>query len=210
MAARWLLWFIAATVMRIFFLFGFRLRVTGMANVPARGGVVIASNHQSYFDPPLVGCPLSRMACYMARHTLFSNRLFGALIRGLNAFPVRRDALDRQALREAVQRLQAGECLVLFPEGTRTRDGSIGQLKTGVLMIADRAGVPVVPAVIEGAFLAWPRHGRMRRHPISIWYGRAISAAERKQMSRKEFAAALRAEMLKGQAILKEMQIRAR
>jgi 1-acyl-sn-glycerol-3-phosphate acyltransferase len=123
---------------------------------------------------------------------------------------VRLGVADTTAMREAVRRLKQGWCLVVFPEGTRTQDGSIGRLKPGVLMIAERAGVPIVPAVVEGAFEAWPRSGGMRRHPISVWYGRPISAAQRSNMSRQEFAEALRAEMLKGQALLKKMRSRVR
>jgi len=200
---RRLLWFLCRAATWTFFILGFRLRVFGITNVPERGGLVIASNHQSYFDPPLLMLALKRHGSFMARNTLFNNRLFGALISGLNAFPVRRGAMDKQAVREAVRRLKNGGCLVLFPEGTRTRNGEIGPLKPGVLSIAERAGVPIVPAVIEGAFQAWPRTGGLRLHPISVWYGRPMTPKDRKGMSRSQIARALRAEMHSAQAALK-------
>ena len=182
----------------------------GFTNLPERGGVVIASNHQSYFDPPLLSLGPTRHSAFMARSTLFDNWLFGAFLRGLNSFPVRRGGMDKDAVREAVRRLKNGACLILFPEGTRSRDGTIGPLLPGVLSIAERAGVPIVPAVVEGSFEAWPRHGRIRRRPLSVWYGCPISVEERENMSRAEFADVLREHMCLAQAKLKEMQARAR
>ena len=210
MIGRQLLWFLARAACWVLFLPGFRLRVFGLANVPDRGGVLIAANHQSYFDPPLLALALARHCTFMARSTLFDNPLFGALIRGLNSFPVRRDGMDRDAVREAVRRLQHGACLILFPEGTRTPDGRMGALMPGVLSLADRADVPIVPAAIEGAYQAWPRHGHIRRHPISVWYGRPISPEERKKLSRTELAQALRKRICAAQVELKEKQLRAR
>lgn len=210
MIGRELFYLLARFACRVFFLLGFRLRVFGFANLPERDGVVIASNHQSYFDPSMLSLGPTRHCSFMARSTLFDNRLLGAILRGLNTFPVRRGGMDKEALREADRRLKNGACLVLFPEGTRSRDGTIGPLLPGVLSIAERAGVPIVPAVVEGAFEAWPRHGRIRRRPISVWYGRPISVAERKGMSRAEFADVLRERMCLAQAKLKEMQARAR
>ena len=139
------------------FVLAFRVRVFGQLNVPRRGGVLIVSNHQSYLDPVLLSLGFERSVSFMARRTLFRNRAFGRLIAALNAFPVTRGGLDIAAMREAVRRLQNGECLVVFPEGTRTSDGKIAPLRPGILAIAERADVPIVPAVIEGAFEAWPR-----------------------------------------------------
>jgi len=205
---RRLLWSVSRAGMSAFFILGFRLRVFGTANVPERGGLVIASNHQSYFDPPLLMVALKRHGSFMARNTLFDNRLFGALIRGLNAFPVRRGAMDKQAVREAIRRLKNGWCLVLFPEGTRTHNGEIAPLKPGVLSIAERAGVPIVPAVIEGAFQAWPRTGGLRAHPISVWYGRPLTPKARKGMSRSQIACSLRSQMRSAQAALRKIRAR--
>ena len=182
----------------------------GQTNVPARGGVVIAANHQSYMDPPLLVLALDRMAAFMARRSLFRHPLFAALVRGLNAFPISRGQSDPAAVRGALQRLKNGWCMILFPEGTRTRDGRIGRLRPGVFRIADRAGVPIVPAIVEGAFQAWPRQGRLRRHPISVWYGRPISAETRRIIGLTESMALLRSEFEKGRAALRKMQARAR
>ena len=156
MAARRVLWVILRGLLRVICLFAFSLRVFGQNNVPARGGVLLVSNHQSYLDPILVGLGLDRSVAYMARKTLFRNRWFGQLIWWLNAFPVDRDGRDVSAVREAVDRLRDGWCLVVFPEGTRSRDGEIAPFRHGALAVADRVNAAIVPAVVEGAFEAWP------------------------------------------------------
>jgi len=155
----------------------FRARVFGRRNLPERGGAILACNHQSYLDPIFLGLRVTRPVHYMARESLFRWPVFGALIRSLNAFPVKRGLADLAAMREAVRRLRAGAFLVVFPEGTRTRTGEMGPLHAGVGAMARRAGVPVVPAVVEGAFAAWPRHRRWPA-PKTVWvaFGRPLAA----------------------------------
>jgi 1-acyl-sn-glycerol-3-phosphate acyltransferase len=136
----------------------------------------------------------------MARRTLFRVAPFRWLITALNAFPVTRGGLDIAAMREAVRRLREGWCLVVFPEGTRTPDGRIAALRPGILMIAERADVPIVPAVIDGAFEAWPRGALPRPGKVTVSYGRAISPQERGRLSRDELVARLQTEMLRLQA----------
>src|SRR4030095_8197153 len=104
----------------------FRGRVFGLKNVPNEGGVLLACNHQSYFDPVSVTLPLYREGNYMARDTLFVNPHFKRLIESLNAFPVKRGASDVGAVKEIMRRLKDGKIVVVFPEATRTRDGEIG------------------------------------------------------------------------------------
>ena len=161
--------------LRILFKVFFRLKVSGAENVPREGGVLLACNHQSFFDPIIVSHGLKRPITFMARDTLFRNWLFGPMISRLNSFPVRRGKADVDAIHEAVQRLQWGWALLVFPEGERTRDGRIAKLRGGPAMLAHRANVPIVPAVIKGAFEAWPRHRKLFRfHRISIVFGRPI------------------------------------
>jgi 1-acyl-sn-glycerol-3-phosphate acyltransferase len=155
----------------------FRVRVFGRGNVPLAGGTILASNHQSYMDPVFVAVGLRRPVHFMARDTLFGPPLFGSLIRSLNAFPVRRGGGDVGAMRAAVNRLSLGAALVVFPEGTRTDDGSIGELKEGFCAVAIRSNAAVVPVVIEGAFDAWPK-GQAVFAPRSVWvaFGRPLAA----------------------------------
>jgi 1-acyl-sn-glycerol-3-phosphate acyltransferase len=137
-----------------------RLRVYGAEHIPREGGALLAANHQSYLDPPLVASGLPREMHFMARRSLFRNPLFRAAIVRCNAFPIERDTADVKGVREAIARLEAGNLLLVFPEGTRTRDGTIGRMKPGIGVLAERAAVPIVPVLIEGAYEVWPK-GRL-------------------------------------------------
>jgi 1-acyl-sn-glycerol-3-phosphate acyltransferase len=174
----------------IFFVPLFRVRVFGRQNLPAAGGAVIASNHQSFFDPVLIGVGLGREVDYMARASLFRSPLFRRLIKSLNAFPIKREGVDVEAMREAIARIRRGRLVLVFPEGTRTRDGSLGAVRRGLSLISERAQAPVVPAVIQGAYQAWPRGARMiRPHRIGVAFGRPISVEEQSRMTSEELAA---------------------
>ena len=139
------------------------LRIRHANRVPRRGGVIIASNHQSFLDPPLVGSCLQREICYMARRTLFEIPVLGRLIRMSNAFPVDRESADIKSMKTAINLLRNGEALLVFPEGTRSEDGSLGRLKPGIRILAARANVPVVPVLIQGAHCVWPKGRRFPR-----------------------------------------------
>lgn len=152
----------------------FDLKVYGVEHVPRSGGAIIASNHQSYLDPVLIGVALPRPLSYMAKSELFRNRLFARLIRSLHAFPVRQGAGDVGAMKESIRRVREGHLLNIYPEGTRTEDGRLQPILPGVALVVRRAGVPVVPAVVDGAFDAWPPHRKLprpRRWPIIVLYG---------------------------------------
>ena len=172
-------------------------RIYGRHHVPRAGGVIIIANHQSFFDPVLVGLALQRECHFMARDTLFERPAFSWYIRSLNAFPVKRGAGDIAALRESLRRLQQGAAVVAFPEATRTRNGSIGPFHPGVVLMARRGGVPIVTAAIRGAYECWPRHRRWpRRRPIRVAFGPGLSAAQVQAGTPEEVLRALRDEML--------------
>jgi len=168
-------WFLSKALIRIGGAALWQLRCSGVENVPARGGVLLASNHQSYLDPPLVASCLPREMHFMARRSLFRNPVFRALIVRCNAFAIERDAADVKGVKQAIARLEAGNILLVFPEGTRTRNGSVGPMKAGIGMLAERASVPVVPVLIDGAHRVWPRSGPPRPFGrIRIVFGRPI------------------------------------
>ncbi len=170
-----LLWKFGQGVCRMVSTAMFELKVYGMQHIPASGGVLIVSNHQSYLDPIALGAHLRRPMSFLARSTLFDHRFFGWLISNLNAFPVRQGEGDVGAVKETIRRLQEGHVLNIFPEGSRSEDGEIGPMQSGIALIVRRAGVPVVPAVIDGSFAAWPKGAKMpRRYPIRVRYGPAI------------------------------------
>ena len=153
----------------------FDLKVYGVHHLPRDGGVLVISNHQSYLDPIVLGVKVPRGFSFLAKSELFENRFFGWLIRNLNAFPVRQGEGDIGAVKETIRRLQEGHALIVYPEGTRSLSGEIETLQPGVGLIARRAGVPVVPAVIDGSYDAWPKgHKIFRPHTVRAMYGPPI------------------------------------
>jgi 1-acyl-sn-glycerol-3-phosphate acyltransferase len=140
-----------------------RVRCGGRQHVPATGGVLVMSNHQSNLDPVLVGLAMDRRLNYLARDTLFGFAPFRWLIRSLDAIPIDREGLGLAGLKETLRRLRRGELVLIFPEGTRTRDGSLQPLRPGFCAVARRAGVPLLPVALDGAFDAWPRSRRLPR-----------------------------------------------
>jgi len=152
-----------------------KFRVFGLENIPRTGGVLLASNHQSFLDPVLVAMVLSREMHFMARRTLFRNPVLRVIIVGYNAFAIDRDSADVKGVKSAIARLEAGNILLVFPEGTRTGDGSIGRMKPGIGVLAERAAVPIVPVLIEGAHEVWPRNRLFPRlGRISMVFGKPL------------------------------------
>lgn len=160
---------------RIFSTLWFDLHVRGVSNVPRKGGALIVANHQSYLDPMLVGVRLPRPMSYFAKSELFENKHFDWLIRSLGAFPVRQGEGDVGAVREAITTLKEGNALVLFPEGSRTENGELAAIEGGVGLIARKAGVPVVPCLIEGSYKAWPKETKLfKPGTIDVCFGPPI------------------------------------
>lgn len=151
----------------------FDMKVWGVRHVPKTGGLLLLSNHQSYLDPVLIGIHLPRSLSYMAKSELFHvNPFFTWLIRSLGAFPVRQTGSAAGAIKESVERLQAGHALNIYPEGSRTEDGEIGPIEKGVVLVVRKAHVPVVPVAIDGSFESWPKGKKMfHAHPIRLMYG---------------------------------------
>ena len=157
----------------------FNLKVYGRQHIPAEGGVLIVSNHQSLLDPILLPLRLDRPLNYIAKSELFRNWFGSWFLRTiLNAFPVRQGQGDVRAVKETIQRLQEGHLMNIYPEGARTADGEIAPLQRGVALIVERANAVVVPAVIVGAFDAWPIHRWfLRRRPVWIQFGLPMDLA---------------------------------
>lgn len=136
----------------------FRLRVRGGENVPETGPVLYVLNHQSHLDPVIAGMAVTRRHTnFIAKSGLFSNRLFGAFLKGLNSVPIKQGSADMGAIRTAIEQMELGRVLIMFPEGSRTRDGSMHGFKRGAWLIISRAKPTVLPGAVEGAFDAWPR-----------------------------------------------------
>lgn len=148
--ALWL-WFRISTVLF------FRTRVFGREHVPKSGPGVICSNHQSHFDPGMVGLSLDRRSNFLARRTLFDVPVLKWILVYVDSIPIDREGPALGGIKETLKRLKRGELVVMFPEGTRTRDGEVAPLKPGVTTFARRAEAPLVPMGIDGAYQAWPR-----------------------------------------------------
>lgn len=174
-----------------------KTRVFGLHNVPDSGGVLLVCNHQSFMDPVLAGMALHRECSFMARDSLFKNPWFSRLIASLNAFPVRRNTADLSAIKEALRRLKQGRAIVLFPEGTRTEDGTVGPMLPGLAAIAKKAEVPVVPTLIDGVFQAWPRDQKLPGPGnVIIEYGRPIQPNEYADLSADQLMNLIRNRLL--------------
>jgi len=142
-----------------------RFEVKGLGNVPPKGGFILACNHLSYLDPPAVGCRIPRNLHYFARDSLFFGPL-GLLITKLNSIPVNRDQLDLGTLRKVLSVLKGGQPVLVFPEGTRSPDGTLQKSQKGLGLLVHKSGVPVLPARLHGSFeilgkgKLFPRIGR--------------------------------------------------
>jgi 1-acyl-sn-glycerol-3-phosphate acyltransferase len=136
----------------------FRWRVFHPERVPLTGPVILASNHASFLDPPLVGSPLRRMVNYLARDTLFDLPVVGTLLRSWQVVPVDREGGGAAGLKAILDRLLAGGAILLFPEGTRTSDGRLQKARSGVGLVVIKSRAPVVPVRVFGTFEAMRRH----------------------------------------------------
>lgn len=160
------------------FLF-WRTRAQNMKLLPANGGALLCSNHQSYLDPIVVGMFCRRRINYLARESLFRSRLFGGLIRAYDAIPIQREGLGIAGIKETLKRLKRGEVVLMFPEGTRTKDGNLQPLKAGFSTLAKRAKVPIVPVAIHGLYEVWPRRQKLPGlGKVRVVFGEAIPADE--------------------------------
>lgn len=171
-------WWIARALFRLYF----RWKIHGVENVPKSGPVVLACNHVSYVDPPLVGAALTRPVYFLARSTLFRNWFFGGLIRKLNALPVDRDGGAGKGLKAVVDVLENGDGIILFPEGTRSADGSLMTARAGIGLTVIKSVTPVVPVRLVGVHEAWPRHRKFPKSmPVQIYFGKPMDFSALRQ-----------------------------
>jgi 1-acyl-sn-glycerol-3-phosphate acyltransferase len=156
-------------VVWVFFKYIWRLEVNGAEYVPSSGPVIIAGNHRSYADPPIVGISIERHVHFLAKKELFSFGPFGWLIRNLNAHPLNRSSAT-EAIRAAEAILKSGQPIIIFPEGGRSTTEEFRPAKAGVGLVAMRTGTPVVPAYIHNS----PGHRLIRFKKVSITFGKPI------------------------------------
>ena len=143
----------------------FRLRRAGRQHIPA-GPMILAANHRSFLDPFVIGCCLRRPVYFVAKKELFENRLLGWFLNCCGAFPVRRGESDEESVQTALMLLERGEAVVIFPEGTRIREGGLGEPKRGVGRMALQSAAPVIPIAVIGTERARPRRVLIR--PVKV------------------------------------------
>ena len=164
-------------MVRIFLRLFFGCRYSCEQDIPTTGPLIVASNHLSYFDPPSVGAGIPRQDIhFMAKRELFRNLIFGALISYYHAVPIRRSGMDWKGMAQIKKIISEGGAIILFPEGTRQKNGNLGKPRFGVGMFAQETGAAILPVYIRGT-------GRLldaflRRRPMRILYGRIIEPEE--------------------------------
>jgi len=160
---------------RAVYRFYFRWRVFNAERVPLDGPVILASNHASFLDPPLVGSGLRRGINYLARDSLFRFPGMGALLRSWSCVPVDRDGGGAAGLKSILDRLLKGGAIILFPEGTRTHDGKLQPARSGIGLVVIKSDAPVVPVRVFGTHEAYGRHIIFPRpHRVAVKYGRPM------------------------------------
>lgn len=142
-------------------------RVSGVENVPLTGPLIVAANHRSYLDPPLLGAWFPRVIHYMAKKELFEIAWLGPILRNVHSFPVDREIADLSAIKHALKTLRAGECVGIFPEGTRNIDGA-AKARGGAVLLAATAKCPVVPVALINTEHAFRR---FRAAPVEVRIG---------------------------------------
>ena len=172
-------YFIGWTVFRLMYATYFHWRVYNPERVPPTGPLILASNHASFIDPPLVGCPLKRDINFLARESLFHFPGVGALLRSWNAVPVDREGGGARGLKAILDRLNEGGAIILFPEGTRTRDGNLQPARSGIGLTVIKSNAPVVPVRVFGTFEAFGRHIKFPRpKSVAVKYGNPMRFEE--------------------------------
>jgi 1-acyl-sn-glycerol-3-phosphate acyltransferase len=152
----------------------FQYQAFGQENIIEDGPAIMAANHQSYLDPPLVGITCRAELYFLARKTLFENKFVGPILSRVNALPVDLSGADLTAVRTIINLLRQGHRTVIFPEGTRSLTGEIQQARPGIGMIIAKTLAPVVPMRIFGSFEAWPKGGKIKLSPVTVVVGKPI------------------------------------
>ncbi|MBI5760964.1 MAG: 1-acyl-sn-glycerol-3-phosphate acyltransferase [Planctomycetales bacterium] len=180
------LWFSWQVVLRIVFLMWLRYRAHGTRNIPESGGGLLIANHQSFLDPLLVGLPLHRPVSYIARDSLFRVPVVGWILRNTYVMPFNRDGGSPSIIKETIRRMEVGFLTGVFPEGTRSPDGTVGEFKPGFVALVRRVRLPVYPVGIAGANRALGR-GSWFLKPcrVCVVFGEPISVAELERLSER-------------------------
>ncbi len=172
---------VCKVILKIIFKIFIRLEVHGTENIPKNGPVVVASNHLSLLDPPVIGTAASRKVHFMAKQELFVP-ILGDIYKILGAFPVKRGGADRAAIKHGIEILQSNKVLAIFPEGTRSKTGKLGKAEPGALMMASKANAVIVPTCVIGTDIKrcgklWPK--------VKVCFGKPLYFPENEPVTKE-------------------------
>lgn len=164
-----------AWLLRCYFPLFYHFSVYG-ADSPLQGKAILASNHVSYYDPPLIAAAWPEEIHFLARSGLFRNKFWGAFLSKLNAHPVQENSMDIESIRLITRLLKEGNKVLIFPEGERTPTGNMQAIKAGAALLSIRTQSPIIPVYICGAYEIWPRHNLFPkfRQPLTCVFGKPI------------------------------------
>ena len=188
--------FLTLFILRLIFRLFYHVHVYGTEHIYQKGAI-IAPNHNSFLDPPLIGITWPQKTHYLARATLFKNFFVRKLLLSLKAFPVHGSGQDINSLKIVAQLLKQDKKVVIFPEGVRSLDGSIQNIKTGVSMLAFRTGCPIIPVYIHGTFETWSRHRKWPKigSTLACVYGEPIFPETYSHLNKKDAREAMTKEL---------------
>lgn len=169
-----------------------RVRIYGRKNIPKKGAALILCNHQSYMDPFLAQSYILRNFYFIARETLYDHKIVGPLLNSLFTIPIKQGEADIAAMRKIITKLKSDSIVCLFPEGSRTFDGRITDVKPGFALLSRKGNAPVIPAVIDGAFECWPRSQKYPKSgKVAVMFGEVITPEQARDFGDREFAKVL-------------------
>lgn len=166
---------VARFILFLLFKIFFRLRIVGRKNFPTEGRVIVAPNHVSFLDPMIVGVGAPRKLSYLARDTLFGFKPFAKILHWVHVSPMKRETGDINAFKTALAKLSKDEPLLIFPEGTRSKNGNLQEPKAGIGFLQVSSAATILPCYVKGSMEAWPKHSKFPRpRHVSVFFGKPL------------------------------------
>ncbi len=200
-----MLYTFARFIFFLFFKMFFRLKIVGRENFPMTGPVIVAPNHASFLDPIIVGVGAPRKLSYLARDTLFRFRPFAKALKWAHVSPIKRERGDVNAFKAALSKLKQGEPLLIFPEGTRSKDGNLQEPKSGIGFLQNNSRAVILPCYVKGSLDAWSRYSRFPRpNRVSVYFGRPLNLDIEFSSNKKELYLQVAREVMRSISELKK------